>query len=628
MKLVDARIVGFRSLKDARLERLDVVNALVGRNNSGKTALLESLMLLAALPSGKGYFASASACLPWRRDVDEILSDARWNKIQTAPIEMFLSFETTRSDMRLVFDDWPKERPAPKLTYKLELAGDVRRGIAERPIPTSVILHDGPHNRDLLSVINIQGDSVNYRAAKRAQAFAVIQAGSPQAAPTLNTGVPLSGLVDTVLDQPLDNLASLVPLLEWATRLRFVGRTRESLSSVEVGESELLAADGSNLARFLQHLLNNQPLRWAELKAIFQKIIPSVSDIFLPIDGSATSTRVAVTADQDAESAFPLDSMGSGTTHLATIISMVWSTPPGGTCLVEEPEQGLHSGAQRELAFWLRSHALANEKQLVIATHSQVFARPTDSTSIFLARYSPDAGTSFKKLESDEAPLINESLGSRLADFYAFDVLFFIEGESEQLAIPLLAHALGIDLADLGVRLVPLWGDTATRLQRLKEYLHYMTASQVLPFVVMDADHGVPKRIAELVSEDLLDSNSWYLWRRGSKGGEFEDNFSDEQLVAAANHVATAAVKNAKPLTMADLAKIRKAKPSLKTSKALAELYYQRYKYSMPKLDVVARLAQMGADDIAAGNRDYQFVKVFEKLRRLAITRDPSVGRS
>ena len=350
-------------------------------------------------------------------------------------------------------------------------------------------------------------------------------------------------------------------------------------------------------------------------------MFPSVADVYLPISEASTSTRIAVSKEEQAEAAFALEDMGAGTTHLATIISMVWSTPAGGACLVEEPEQGLHSSAQRELALWLRIHASSAGKQIIVATHSPIFARPSESTSVHLALYSPDSGATFKKLTFEDAPLVNESLGARLIDYYAFDVLLYVEGQSEEVAVPILAKALGIDLADLGIRLVPLGGDAATRLQRLTEYLEYMKEGQVFPYVILDSDPGVPKAVDDLVHKGLLSPGLFHLWKRDKRGGEFEDNFTDEQLVAAANEVASLAESESKPLGLANLSTLRSKKPRVKTSKLLQEAYYSRHKYSLSKIDLALQLSILAANDVEAGNRDYQFVDVLEAVRDLALTR-------
>jgi AAA domain, putative AbiEii toxin, Type IV TA system len=406
-------------------------------------------------------------------------------------------------------------------------------------------------------------------------------------------------------------------LFEWVTKVRFVGRTRRSDYSVPVAQSNLLRSDGSNVPRFLQNLLNNHARQWEELKSIYRELIPSLSDVFMPIQGDSTSVRVAVTDRQDADTAFALENMGAGTTHLATMIAMVWSTPQGGLCLLEEPEQGLHSSAQRELVLWLIWHAQETQKQLIIATHSSIFARPSPSIAVNLATYSPQTGTNFRRINPDEAPVINDELGARLTDFYAYDVLLFVEGDSEDVAIPILTTALSINLPDLGVRVIPLLGDPAARLTRLREYLAYLGDSQVIPYVILDSDKGVADAVDDLVQGQLLSRDNVHLWKRGEAPGEFEDNFVDAQLISAANAISAEAGVT-EILTEEELAAKRHDKPKTMTSKLLQEIYFAKHKYGLPKVSLSKKLAILAAADIAAGNRSYQFVPVLERVRTLA----------
>lgn len=57
MRLSRVNVSGFRSLRDAGVTGLNTVNAVVGKNNSGKTALLESFLLLGTLRPGYVSFA-------------------------------------------------------------------------------------------------------------------------------------------------------------------------------------------------------------------------------------------------------------------------------------------------------------------------------------------------------------------------------------------------------------------------------------------------------------------------------------------------------------------------------------------------------------------------------------------
>jgi len=625
MRLVAISVSGFRSLENASVRPLHPVSALVGRNNAGKTSLLESLLLLSTLPFEGSSIDALRACLPWS-DVGAVLGNSRSGMDESRDITLELTFCPEREDMASIFGKWQDKKEMPRLSYSFAIAGVGEKGPSDKMTPLKGVAE---LNGDRITLFEIAdatnvGDVYEYASVDQMGA----KLSGVATTPTKDRQLFGSGvLVSNVVKGTSPSISYLRPVLDWTRRLRFLGRLRRAASSVGVADSELFSSDGSNLARFLQDLLNNSPLRWQELKGIYQRIIPSLVDVFLPIENASTSARIAVRSDQDAQAAYALECMGAGTTHLVTIIAMVWSTPSGGTCLIEEPEQGLHASAQRELAIWLKNHALAEGKQVILATHSPIFARPGDHVSVHLATYARATGTDFKEISLDSAPVVNEELGVRLIDFYLSDVLFIVEAETEEVTLPILARALGIDFKQHGIRLFPLSGTSAGRLSRLREFLKYVRDTQVIPFIVLDDDDGVRDALADLVGKGQLDESHYRIWERADgKPGEFEDNFSDAQLIEAANDWAAESESTAGPLVVADLEKRRKDKPNLKTSKALAGIFHERHNYGLNKPTVARRLALMAAKDIEEGKRDYQFVGVLEDVRKIAIAK--TVGKT
>jgi hypothetical protein len=614
MRLSALEVSNFRSLRNVKIDDLVSVTALVGRNNAGKTSILEAFLLLSLLRWHSDQLDGFSACLPWGPDPSSLLDDWRNDGDLTKPIEISLTFDLDPTDLAALFDwstkiDWVN----PKMSYRLVIHGVGGAGAPNWLVPIRIELVNSDRTFLIAEADQIQAGTVRLTFHSNDGFENVVRGSGRQAVGNsrfvLNVGtvMPIEGSLHTPLRL----------LFEWVTKVRFVGRTRRSQYTVPVAESNLLRSDGANLPRYLQNLLNNYPKQWEELKQIYRQLIPSLSDVFMPIRGDSTSVRVAVTVNQDAESAFALENMGGGTTHLATMIAMVWSTPPGGLCLLEEPEQGLHSSAQRELALWLTWHARETQKQLIIATHSSIFARPSNLIGVNLAAYSPESGTNVRRINPDEAPVINDELGARLTDFYAYDVLLFVEGDSEDVAIPILTAALSINLPELGVRVVPLFGDPATRLTRLREYLAYLKDSQVIPYVVLDSDKGVADAVGDLVQAQVLPRDNVHLWKRGEAPGEFEDNFIDAQLISVANAIAADAGAT-EIITEDDLAAKRHEKPKTMTSKLLREIYFAKHKYVLPKVSLSKKLAALAAADIAAGNRTYQFVPVLEHVRAIA----------
>lgn len=86
LTLPSFEVQGFRAFKDLRIERLGRVNLIVGKNNVGKTALLEALQLYASLHASQG-----NPALVWEQLTSRDEMQHRTNGSRAAVISELLS---------------------------------------------------------------------------------------------------------------------------------------------------------------------------------------------------------------------------------------------------------------------------------------------------------------------------------------------------------------------------------------------------------------------------------------------------------------------------------------------------------------------------------------------------------
>ncbi len=625
MQLESVRVSGFRSLRKAELNGLKALNCLIGRNNSGKSALLDALLLLPLVRLGHGGLEAVPLPWPPGMDIGEWLEDSITDHDPHKPIRLELGFVLGDEEIRhfrtyLDDDQAVAIRPNLMTHYALEM----RRATAGWD----------PEQLYLVEIGLCSGDDRMCLLRLREEQPRPSESGSCECLDDAAIGAWLAGQKGPVsyspVHQPPGNLIfdalagkqreDLRWFAQWVTRLRHVRRDRHIDDVVALGESSTLHADGSNLARFLQHLKTNQTLRMRQLVALFKGLVPWVEDVFTPLvgDNKATTTRVAINANQDVDDAFALSNMGSGAIHVMIIAAMIWSMPDGGLALVEEPETGIHATAQRDLLRFLREHCRTTGKQIIFASHSPLFARADADTASFVALYDPSGGTTFRRLQAGGQRAVLAELGARMSDYFGYNAILLIEGETEEAALPPILDALEIDLETLGIGLVVLRGSVAQRLTRAKELVGMLAGTQTAPFVLVDADPDVPETLAELEREGIISSENWYTWERPDGGpAEFEDNFTAQELIEAANRVAEEAGQ-ASALDATELERRQEGSPGEKTSRVLSRYYWETYEAGLSKPRLGYFVAEAAAETIRSGGakreRRYQFEEAFARL--------------
>jgi len=626
MQLESVRVSGFRSLRKAELNGLKALNCLIGRNNSGKSALLDALLLL---PLVRLRYAGLQAVpLPWPSgmDVGEWLEDSMTDHDAHKPIRLELDFvlgdeEISHFRTYLDHDQAVAVRPNLMMHYALEMRRATPGWDPEQLYLVEIGLCSGDDRMYLLRPCEKQPLPSNGGFCERLDDAAIGAWLAGQKGPDSYSPVPQapgSLIVEAFAGKHWEDLGWFA---QWATRLRHVRRDRHIDHTVGLDQPTTLAPDGSNLARFLQNMNTNETRRMRQMVRLFKGLVPWLEEVFTPVAEQGTTTRVAVSPSQDVSDAFALSNMGSGAIHVMIIAAMIWSMPDGGLALVEEPETGIHATAQRDLLKFLRDHCRATGKQIIFASHSPLFARVETDMASFVALYEPSGGTTFRALQAGGQGAVLAELGARMSDYFGYNAILLIEGETEEAALPPILDALKIDLETLGIGLVVLRGSVAQRLTRAKELVGMLAGTQTAPFVLVDADPGVPEKLAELEQQDIISAKNWWTWKRQDGGpGEFEDNFVPQELIDAANEVAVEAGQRAS-LEATEFEKRLKGSPAEKTSRVLSRYYWETYEAGLSKPRLGYFVAQAAAETIRSGGakreRRYQFEEAFARLLSL-----------
>jgi ABC-type enterochelin transport system ATPase subunit len=434
-------------------------------------------------------------------------------------------------------------------------------------------------------------------------------------------------------------------LRDFVAGLRFVGATRTAQDELPVKQMEALEASGENLTRVMDTLKANYSRQFDVIDALVKKMFPTVSDVVLTRHDSNVVLRVSSGRIEREVDAFRVSQVGAGIQQALLLATAVVSAAQGAMVLLEEPENNLHLGAQRQLAEWLRQQAIQGDKQILLTTHSTVFASNEDHCSTYLVRLDAENGTRVTKLEAADQPLVKEELGIRNVDLYGYNGVVLWEGDSEAQAMPplldVLAEKASTSVHALGLTSRNLYGHTNTRLHAVRQFLGLLDDLDIVPYVVMDDDDGVREELDRLVEDGLLPQGHYYVWKQGREmhgrnpgvGCEFEDNFSNEQLIAAATALAQDAGVT-QELTVDEFAK-RCMAPAGKTSDVLCKYYHEVTEYGLSKPDLARKLGELVAPELRPQAqrtvKEYEFEKVardiFRKLGGLDVEDTSDLGR-
>lgn len=180
--------------------------------------------------------------------------------------------------------------------------------------------------------------------------------------------------------------------------------------------------------------------------------------------------------------------------------------------LVEEPEAHLHPQLTMLLADYLANNTPgAHAPQTIVTTHSPTLAAhvPPSRVNVLFSEPSRQAircnGIANAGMTSREHDALQRMMDVTRATAYFARAVIFVEGISEAILIPVLARRLGYDLAKLHVSVIPICGVAFGTLRKILD-----------PSVL-----GIPVAIVTDADPPVLRGNSWKEDLPEKQSGEF-----------------------------------------------------------------------------------------------------------
>lgn len=460
MLLTSLHIKNYRSLEDVKLEGLRQFNALIGRNNAGKSSVFRALDLLNKV---------LSRVNPNSIEFGRTLT----NNDNTRSLEIQLVFDLQIQDREDFFNILRKQIDEERINHLrtsrfLQQAEFVFKAPIGEPhflrlTTTRIVAEDGKW-------VTIQEllDSENPSKPKHYKSFAIL----------FNHVLKQnfhSILNSALLDRKTSGLNAQreigyhenIPILwesddavNWIFRcpetyLRssfFFDPFRHSAASLPAESNLTLDQDGSNLAQVLFTLNNNARPVFQNIEDFVQTAIPDIG--MLQTTVNHTTTQIHFFPPEVGHSV-RLTEMGGGIEQLLMTATVLFTTAQQNPLFLEEPESHLHAGAQR----FLLEKLYEGGRQIFISTHSPIFINVAKPQSVVF-QVTRSAGKTTITSRSDAAALssVLEDVGVRNSDVLLSDAVVFVEGPGDKDALLAWSEKLGKNLEEYNVTILTMGG--------------------------------------------------------------------------------------------------------------------------------------------------------------------------
>lgn len=485
-------IRNYRSLEDVTLDDMDRLVVLVGRNNSGKSAVFGALTVVAE--------AFRDKAIDWTRHITD--GDLRRTFVLEAE---FLLAEAERQEyMQLLF------------SQDIRIHHERRETVLASPFATRLRVRfmQRPASNNNLRVAEVallaedgkwaEVSGSDHQEGRQARTLTDFTRASPslQLSAERISHIPATTLGSTlayfVAESAPNDFWPLTQVARYFTSAFFFSPHRRSSEQLAAEAAPSLTPDGSNLALVLFTTQVNQPATFRAIEDFVHALLPDIGDLRTPLEGSWAS--VAFAPPETSIWPLRLHNLGSGVEQVLVVATALFTTSNDHALFLEEPESHLHPGAQRALL----ERLTADGRQVFLTTHAPALVNAPRPRAIYRVTLA-DRRTSIERIASGgELGAALGDLGVRNSDLLLADAVLFVEGDSERQALEAWSLALrdqiGASLAEANVAILPLGGGDVRRggpprralLEQLDE------KSPIPHLFVVDGDERTAEELAGL----------------------------------------------------------------------------------------------------------------------------------
>lgn len=217
------------------------------------------------------------------------------------------------------------------------------------------------------------------------------------------------------------------------------------------------------------------PADWKELSDIVERWF--AVKIHEPEYDSAKDVYITVEYEQKHNN-YDIIAGGSGFHQTLTLLAFLYGYHPT-TILLDEPDAHLHVNLQREILDYFKRKSLERTTQFLIATHAEEFARGVDASQIVsLLSQVPKRVQSTPAVLRAMSDVTNEEIVRLMSSTY----ILYVEGESDERILRAWANQCGSQSAMDKVCFKSMGGGTKAQMKTRADE-HFAALTQIIPAV-------------------------------------------------------------------------------------------------------------------------------------------------
>ena len=454
MKIDKLAIRNYKSIKKVELE-LKCLNVLAGKNNSGKSNIIDVFKQIKNIQLNSKHIHDI---VSQRGGFEEIVYDKDLNNEIEIEMEFSLTAEERKEILISLFskntsidlDEIQKTDFFKIFKYSIKFARSIDKQVISTPdlLNGDVIFVEvnsmgrGPGNYEMLT---FELETTCQNLPPNSNIFSLDKRRRGE-----GSTLPLLSLVH---NKSVRNFLGST-LYAFLQRWDWIDPQRSCAKTTSTKKQYKMASDISNLIQALDTYERNHPEIYARIEQFIKETIPEIEDLSLPIlSGSTISVGIK---ERGFDSTFTLPNLGTGTEEILAILTRLVAAEDESVILYEEPELHLHPGVQRKLFEIMRELSEQKKLQIVMSTHSPVFANRSRADEVWLVV--KDGGTTAIRLGDEDRGELLDLLGVEKSELLQYEAMVFVEGRSDRAILKRFSKRLDIDIEVLGIRLKPLEG--------------------------------------------------------------------------------------------------------------------------------------------------------------------------